>query len=68
MKMYLMSKGLWGAVFGEERVTETKEQQAHAEIVLTLSDSQLMHVINAATFDGCVGKVGEAPRHARHGK
>ena len=34
IKMYQMSKGLWGTVSYEERVTEAKEQQAHAAIVL----------------------------------
>ncbi|POM67428.1 RxLR effector candidate protein, partial [Phytophthora palmivora] len=43
MKMYLTSKGLWGAVSGEGNMTAIKEQQAHAAIVLNLKDSQLMH-------------------------
>ena len=39
MKMYLMSKGLWEAVNGGEIVTAMQEQQAHAAIVLNLSDA-----------------------------
>uniref|UniRef100_A0AAV1U3E5 CCHC-type domain-containing protein n=1 Tax=Peronospora matthiolae TaxID=2874970 RepID=A0AAV1U3E5_9STRA len=42
-------KGLWGAIAGDETTSEAKEQQAHAAIVLNLSDSQLMHVIDSAT-------------------
>uniref|UniRef100_A0AAV1UYK5 Polyprotein n=1 Tax=Peronospora matthiolae TaxID=2874970 RepID=A0AAV1UYK5_9STRA len=49
MKMYLMSKGLWGAIAGDETMSEAKEQQVHAAIVLNRSDSQLMHVIDSAT-------------------
>uniref|UniRef100_A0AAV1U2X8 DUF4219 domain-containing protein n=1 Tax=Peronospora matthiolae TaxID=2874970 RepID=A0AAV1U2X8_9STRA len=49
MKMHLMSKGLWGAIVGDETTSEAKEQQAHAAIVLNLSDSQMMHVIDSAT-------------------
>ena len=49
MKMYLMSKGLWGAIAGDETTSKVKEQQVHAAIVLNLSDSQLMHVIDSAT-------------------
>ncbi|CAI5746374.1 unnamed protein product [Peronospora destructor] len=48
MKMYLMSKGLWEVVAGESKVPQAKEQQAHAAIVLNLSDSQLMHVVTAS--------------------
>ena len=44
MKMYLMSKGLWEAVDGGS-TTAAKEKQAHAAIVLNLSDTQLMHVV-----------------------
>ncbi|POM59271.1 LOW QUALITY PROTEIN: Copia protein (GagintPol protein) [Phytophthora palmivora] len=47
--MYLTSKGLWGAVSGEGNTTAIKEQQPHAAIVLNMKDSQLMHVIDAAT-------------------
>uniref|UniRef100_H3H953 Integrase catalytic domain-containing protein n=1 Tax=Phytophthora ramorum TaxID=164328 RepID=H3H953_PHYRM len=47
MKMYLMSKGLWEAVEGKAEATSSKEQQAHAAIVLNLNDSQLMHVVTA---------------------
>ncbi|POM69832.1 RxLR effector candidate protein [Phytophthora palmivora] len=49
MKMYLTSKGLWGAVSGEGNLTAIKEQQANAAIVLNLKDSQLMHVIDAVS-------------------
>uniref|UniRef100_A0AAV1UES9 Polyprotein n=1 Tax=Peronospora matthiolae TaxID=2874970 RepID=A0AAV1UES9_9STRA len=49
MKMYLTSKGLWGAIAGDETMSEAKEQQAHAAIVLNRSDSQLMHIIDSAT-------------------
>ena len=49
MKIYLVSKGLWGAIAGDETISEAKEQQAHDAIVLNLSDSQLMHVIESAT-------------------
>ena len=52
MKMYLMSKGLWAAVNGGSLVTALQEQQAHAAIVLNLSDTQLMHVINSDTARG----------------
>ena len=44
--MYLMSKGLWESVVGTEE-SELKKQQAHAAIVLNLSDSQLMHMFSA---------------------
>uniref|UniRef100_H3H9M2 Uncharacterized protein n=1 Tax=Phytophthora ramorum TaxID=164328 RepID=H3H9M2_PHYRM len=47
MKMYLMSKGLWEAVEGKAEASSSKEQQAHAAIVLNLNDSQLMHVVTA---------------------
>ena len=46
MKMYFMSKRLWESVVGTEE-SELKKQKAHAAIVLNLSDSQLMHVVNA---------------------
>uniref|UniRef100_A0AAV1U342 Polyprotein n=1 Tax=Peronospora matthiolae TaxID=2874970 RepID=A0AAV1U342_9STRA len=57
MKMYLMSKGLWGAIAGDETTSEAKEQQAHAAIVLNLSDSQLMHVIDSATAREAWGRL-----------
>uniref|UniRef100_H3GTF6 CCHC-type domain-containing protein n=1 Tax=Phytophthora ramorum TaxID=164328 RepID=H3GTF6_PHYRM len=47
MKMYQMSKGLWEAVEGKAEASSSKEQQAHAAIVLNLNDSQLMHVVTA---------------------
>ena len=56
MKMYLMSKGLWGAIAGDETTSEAKEQQAHAAIVLNLSDSQLMHVIDSASARDAWGR------------
>ena len=46
MKMYLMSKGLWEAVNGGTPVSAATEQQAHAAIVLNLSDTQLMRVVH----------------------
>ena len=49
MKMYLMSKGLWEAVEDGSNITTAKAQQAHAAIVLSLSDSQLMHVVNSTS-------------------
>lgn len=45
MKMYLMSKELWEAA-DNGTATAEKEQQAHAAIVLNLSDSQLMHIVH----------------------
>ena len=39
MKMYLVSKGLWEAVDAPSGVSEAKEQQAHAAIVLNSSDT-----------------------------
>uniref|UniRef100_A0AAV1VI23 CCHC-type domain-containing protein n=1 Tax=Peronospora matthiolae TaxID=2874970 RepID=A0AAV1VI23_9STRA len=45
MKLFLMSKGLWEAVNGAAAVTAAQGQQAHAAIVLNLSDSQLTHVV-----------------------
>uniref|UniRef100_A0AAV1V3K5 Integrase catalytic domain-containing protein n=1 Tax=Peronospora matthiolae TaxID=2874970 RepID=A0AAV1V3K5_9STRA len=49
MKMYLISKGLWEAVNATSGVSEAKEQQAHAAIVLNLSDTQLTHVITTSS-------------------
>ena len=57
MKMLLMSKGLWGAVSCEEAVSTTKEQQAHAMIVLHLAASQLMHVIGSENARDAWGKL-----------
>ena len=57
MKMLLVSKGLWSAVSGEEPVTAMKEQQAHAAIVLSLADSQMMHVIGSETARDAWGKL-----------
>ena len=50
MKIYLMLKGLWDTVASGSGVTATEEQQAHAVIVLNLSESLLMqgvHTISA---------------------
>ncbi|CAI5720782.1 unnamed protein product [Peronospora destructor] len=55
--MSLMSKGLWSAVSGEEALPATKEQQAHAVIVLSLANSQLMHVIGSETARAASGKL-----------
>ena len=49
MRMYLMFKGLWEAVDNATSVTAEKKRQAHAAIILNLSDSQLIHVIIATT-------------------
>ena len=49
MRMFLISKGIWEAVEATSGVSEAKEQQAHAAIILNLSDSQLIHVIIATT-------------------
>ena len=57
MKMLLMSKGLWSAVSGDEAVSVAKEQQAHAAIVLSLADSQLMHVIGSENARAAWGKL-----------
>lgn len=57
MKMSLMSKGLWGAVSGEGAPNAVKEQQAHAAIALNLSDSQLMHVIDATSATEAWGRL-----------
>uniref|UniRef100_A0AAV1UGU1 Retrovirus-related Pol polyprotein from transposon TNT 1-94-like beta-barrel domain-containing protein n=1 Tax=Peronospora matthiolae TaxID=2874970 RepID=A0AAV1UGU1_9STRA len=62
MKMYLMSKGLWGVIAGDETTSVAKEQQAHAAIVLNLSDSQLMHVIDSATAREAWGRLAQFHR------
>ena len=49
MRMFLISKVIWEAVEATSGVSEAKEQQAHAAIILNLSDSQLIHVIIATT-------------------
>ena len=49
IKMYLVSKKLWKAVDATSGVSEAKEQQAHAAIVTSLSDNQLMHVITTSS-------------------
>ena len=59
MKMLLVSKGLWTAVCRAEAVTATKEQQAHAAIVLNLADSQLMHVIGSETATDAWGRLAK---------
>ena len=59
MKMYLMSKGLWGVLAGDETTSVAKEQQAHAAIVLNFSDSQLMHFIDSATAREAWGRLAQ---------
>ena len=59
MKMYSMSKGLWEAVDGATPVAAEKEQQAHAQIVLNLSDSQLMPVSTATTARDAWGELAK---------
>ena len=59
MKMYLMSKGLWGVMAGDETTSVAKEQQAHAAIVLNFSDSQLMHFIDSATAREAWGRLAQ---------
>ena len=58
MKLLLVSKGLWNAISGEEAVTIAKEQQTHAAIVLSLADSQLMHVIGSKVARDAWGEAG----------
>ena len=53
----LVSKGLWNAVSGEKTSTIAKEQQVHVAIVLSLADSQLMHVIVSKTARDAWGKL-----------
>ena len=48
-----------GAIAGDETTSEAKEQQAHAAIVLNLSDSQLMHVIDSATATDAWGRLAQ---------
>ena len=62
MKMYLMSKGLWDVIEGGETTSAAKEQQAHAAIVLNLSDSQLMHVIDSASAREAWGRLAQFHR------
>ena len=57
MKMHLMSKGLWGVLAGDETTSVAKEQRAHAAIVFNLRDSQLIHVIDAATAREAWGRL-----------
>ena len=58
MKMYLQSKNLWQCV--ENPKFETAEdvimsQKAHAAIVLSLDDTQLLHVASAANANEAWG-------------
>ena len=68
MNMYLMSKGLWGAIAGDKTTSEIKEQQDHAAIVLNLSYSQLMHVIDSTSARDAIGTVGAVSPQSRHVK
>ena len=68
MKMYMMSKGSWGVLEGEETTSAAKKQQAHALIVLNLSESQSMHVIDSATAREAWRKVGAISSLSRHGE
>lgn len=45
MKMYLRSRGLWGQVDGSSPLDLSLMEQAHAAIVLSLTDSQVLHVV-----------------------
>ena len=49
MMMYLRSRGLWGQVDGSSPPDRALVEQAHAAILLSLTDSQLLHVITTAT-------------------
>uniref|UniRef100_A0AAV1UE33 DUF4219 domain-containing protein n=1 Tax=Peronospora matthiolae TaxID=2874970 RepID=A0AAV1UE33_9STRA len=49
MMMYLWSRGLWGQVDGRSPPDRALMEQAHAAIVLSLTDSQVLHVITTAT-------------------
>ena len=67
MKMFLISKGLWEAVEATSGISETKEQQAHAAIVLNLSDTQLMHVITTGSAREAWGALAQV-HDTRHGR
>ena len=60
--MFLISKGLWEAVEATSSVSEAKEQQAHAAIVLNLSDTQLMHVITTGSTREAWGALARVHR------
>ena len=62
MKMYLMSKGLWGVVSGDEVATESKDQKAHAAIALNLTDAQLMHIIDSVSARDAWGRLARFNR------
>ena len=49
MKMYLRSRGLWGQVDGSAPLDLSLMEQAHAAIVLSLTDSQVLHVVATTT-------------------
>uniref|UniRef100_A0AAV1TU53 DUF4219 domain-containing protein n=1 Tax=Peronospora matthiolae TaxID=2874970 RepID=A0AAV1TU53_9STRA len=49
MMMYLRSRGLWGQVDGSSPPDRALMKQAHAAIVLSLTDSQVLHVITTET-------------------
>uniref|UniRef100_A0AAV1TD76 DUF4219 domain-containing protein n=1 Tax=Peronospora matthiolae TaxID=2874970 RepID=A0AAV1TD76_9STRA len=47
--MYLRSRGLWGQVDGSSPPDRALMEQEHAAIVLSLTDSQVLHVLTTAT-------------------
>ncbi len=49
MRMFLTAKGLWGYVDGSAPKDTEKAGQAHANVVLRLEDSQLVHVMKCKT-------------------
>jgi len=49
MKMFLRSRGLWGQVDGSAPPDLGLMEQAHAAIVLSLTDPQVLHVIATTT-------------------
>ena len=55
-------KGIWEAVDATSGVSEAKEQQAHAAIVLNLSDTQLMHVITTISAREAWGALAQVHR------
>ena len=68
MKMCLVSKGLWEAVDATSGVSEAKEHQAHAVIVLNLSDTQRMHVITTGSAREAWRALAQVTSDTRHGK
>lgn len=49
MKMNLRSRGLWGQVDGSLTQDPSLMEQAHVAIVLSLADSQVLHVVTTTT-------------------